>query len=238
MGVITLNGITSTSIGLVVEVPPDYEIPERIYEKTPVPGRNGEVVMDTGSFSNVDRTYQVAIGQEDGDFSVLSNKIAGWLYSGIGYVRLEDSYEPLYYKEAMYIGTNSIANILQQAGRATLTFNRKPQRFLKTGDTPIIATGSKTITNPTSYTSKPIIKINGNGSGVVNIGQYRITISTLNGYMYVNSDIEDCYKDAFLNTNEYVTLSNGFPMLHPGNTQITFSGGISSVEVVPRWWVI
>ncbi|MPM92578.1 hypothetical protein SDC9_139713 [bioreactor metagenome] len=56
--------------------------------------------------------------------------------------------------------------------------------------------------------------------------------------MYVNSDIEDCYKDAFLNTNEYVTLSKGFPLLYPGNTQISFSGGISSVEVVPRWWVI
>lgn len=238
MGVITLNGVTSTSIGLVIEVPPDYEIPERIYERTPVPGRNGEVVMDTGSFSNVDRTYQIAIGQEGGDFSVLSNKITGWLYSGIGYVRLEDSYEPLYYKEAMYVGTNNIVNILQQAGRATLTFNRKPQRFLKTGDAPILISEPKTIPNPTNYISKPIIKINGNGSGVVDIGPYKITISTLNGYMYVNSDIEDCYKDSFLNTNEYVTLSKGFPLLYPGNTKVSFSGGITSVEVTPRWWVI
>ena len=237
MGVITLNGKTSTSIGLQVESPPDYDIPERIYETTHVPGRNGDIVMDTGSYRNSTRTYEVSIGSEGGNFAALSSSIAQWLHSAAGYVRLEDSYTPDYYMLARYAEGNSIVNILGQAGRATLNFDRKPQRFLKSGDTPVTITTTKMLKNPTLYESKPLIKIIGDGEGTVSIGSYTIGVTRLSAYMYIDSDIEDVYKDA-LNMNNYVTLTNGFPLLKPGNNSISFTGGIESVEITPRWWTI
>ena len=57
MGVITFNGVSSTSIGLVVERPPDYDVAERRYEVITIPGRNGDILMDDESFANSIRNY-------------------------------------------------------------------------------------------------------------------------------------------------------------------------------------
>ena len=237
MGIIKYNGNSSDEVGIVVETPPDYEIPERNYEIIPVPGRNGDIVIDLNSYKNVVREYNIAIGEEDGDFSVLSSKIANWLYSGHGYLRLEDSYLPEYYMMAAVIAPNNIINILQQAGRATVQFNRKPQRFLKSGDRSIIVTKQTTLFNPTQFNSKPLIIVNGTGSGVVNIGGYSVKIDNLEDEITIDCELEESYKGTN-NQNKKVTLSNGYPLLVPRDNIINFSGGITKVTIIPRWWTI
>lgn len=47
MGVITFNGIASDKLGIQVEHPPGYETPKKDYEIVHVPGRNGDVYIDT-----------------------------------------------------------------------------------------------------------------------------------------------------------------------------------------------
>lgn len=237
MGIIKYNGNSSDEVGIVVETPPNYEIPERNYEIISVPGRNGDIVIDLNSYKNVVREYNIAIGEEDGDFSVLSSKIANWLYSGHGYLRLEDSYLPEYYMMAAVIAPNNIINILQQAGRATVQFNRKPQRFLKSGDRSIIVTKQTTLFNPTQFDSKPIIIVNGAGSGVVNIGGYSVKIENLEDEITIDCELEESYKGTN-NQNKKVTLSNGYPLLVPRDNIVNFSGGITKVTIIPRWWTI
>jgi phage-related protein len=237
MGVIIFNGVSSLDYGIQVESPPNYEIPERNYEITPIPGRNGELTLDRGGYKNVNRSYQIAIGAVGGDFTTLANKISKWLHSGSGYARLEDSYEPDHYKLATYSEDGSISNILQQAGRLTINFNRKPQRFLKTGDTKSIITIPTTLVNPTDQSALPIITVKGSGAGVLHVGSYVVTISDIINYIDLNSDIEEAY-NGIINLNGYITLSNGFPKLIPGDNLISFSGGITSVEVLPKWWTI
>ena len=41
MGVITFNGITSSSVGVEVETFPNYVAPQKDYEVIHIPGRNG-----------------------------------------------------------------------------------------------------------------------------------------------------------------------------------------------------
>ena len=234
MGIITFNGSSSEGI-FVVEHPPEYEIPEREYEIVPVPGRNGDLVFDKGSYKNVDRSYDIAVGKIGGDYTTLVNPISKWLHSTSGYARLEDSYEPDYYKLAMYSEKKSFSNIYQQAGRATITFNRKPQRFLKSGDTKI--TNPTSIINPTTFDSSPIITVRGTGNGVLHIGAFIITITNIINFITLNSEIGDAY-NGLINLNDYIVLSNGFPKLVPGSNTISFSGGITSVEIIPKWWTI
>ena len=50
MGIITFNNISSKSVGLEVETFPDYVAPQKIYEVTHVPGRNGDLVRDTKTY--------------------------------------------------------------------------------------------------------------------------------------------------------------------------------------------
>lgn len=238
MGVILLNGRSSEDIGLVVERPPDYEIPERDYEIVPIAGRNGDLVIDKGGYKNVERTYEVAIGSEGADFALLASKIADWLYKDVGYVRLEDSYEPDVFKMARLAQNEPIVNILQQAGRATLTFDRKPQRFLKSGANSVVVTTGMKMSNPTNYDALPLIKITGTGAGTIVVGGYTVKILANTGYIHIDSETGNAYKDIGLNKNSDVELPNGPPILHPGNTTITFTGAITKVEITPRWWKI
>lgn len=236
MGVITFNGVTSTSLGIEVATPPSYEVAERNYEVIPIPGRNGALLMDTLAYNNTTRNYTISIFAEGAGFASLAPKIPNWLYPKGGYLRLEDSYLPLYYMKARYTGDMNIMNVLQQAGTCELSFDRKPERFLKTGANPIsIANG--TITNPTSNIARPQVKIFGSGAGVVNIGSHVLTISSIPSDLVVDSEIRDVYAGS-TNANALVKITNNFPLLHPGNTNISVSGGVSRVEITPNWWVL
>lgn len=161
MGLIIFNGRRSSDYNILVEHPPGYEAAERDYDAIHVPGRNGDVYMDKSSYKNVSRVYEIASGSTDGKFAVLANNISEWLQTARGYARLEDTYEPEYYRLAIYVGALNVQNILQHAGRAQVSFNCKPQRFLKSGEKAVDFSGGGTIYNPTGFVSLPVITVEG-----------------------------------------------------------------------------
>lgn len=126
----------------MVEHFPDYHMPEREYTVTHVPGRNGDALYDVGSYKNVTLEYEVAIANPHNEhtFVEMSRHLSAWLHQGSGYLRLEDSYHPDEYRMAYYKDDGSITNILDQAGRITLKFIAKPQRYLTSGDAWLPAT--------------------------------------------------------------------------------------------------
>lgn len=238
MGTVIFNGISSKDYGIQVEHPPEYAYPQRDYNIQHVPGRNGDVVLDEGSYQNVLRTYDLAIGSYKEDFIYLANRISEWLHSASGYARLEDSYEPDYYRMAFYEDAGEIENIYRHAGRITVNFNCKPQRFLKSGDRAVAFSGTGNIYNPTRCYALPIITVKGTGSGVLQIGNYNISISSIGGAIIIDSSIQDCYFGTS-NKNSVVAMNDkGYPQLLPGINTISFTGGITSVEVVPKWWTL
>lgn len=237
MGVVIFNGVSSLDYGIQVEHPPDYQTPARDYEVIHIPGRNGDLVIDNGSYQNVVRSYQIAVGDLKKDFTAMANTVAEWLHSASGYARLEDSYEPEYYRMAMFQDEVSIENILQHAGRATVEFHCKPQRFLKSGEESLRLSQSGVIRNPTKFHSLPKVTVYGSGKGVLGIGDYTVTISNISDFIVLDSEIQDAYKES-VNCNSNVILSGGFPELRSGENNISWSGGITYVEVIPRWWTL
>lgn len=237
MGVIIYNGRSSKDIGLEVETFPEYRSPKRTYEKIHIPGRNGDLVIDGGCWENVVRPYSVSIGSYDRSYHEMMNKVSEWLHSSITYARLEDSYEPEYYRLATYLEEFSISNILNHGGKATIEFDCKPQRFLKNGDNPIEITKTTSLQNPTGFSSIPIIKVYGNGAGVLTVGEYTVTISEIGSQIIIDSEIQDAYYGG-INKNPMITLSNGFPELGVGSNNIGFSGGITKLEVIPKWFTL
>lgn len=237
MGIIIFNNISSLDCNVQVERPPSYQMPERDYDVVHVPGKSGDIVIDNGSYQNTTRAYQISTGSLEKDFTLMANVISEWLYSATGYARLEDSYEPEYYRLAMYRSSGSIENLLGQAGRMTISFDCKPQRFLKTGDESFKFTSTGKLLNPTGFKSLPIIIVNGNGDGVLRIGDYTVIISDVNPSITINSEIQDAYNGT-VNLNSKIILNDGFPKLSPGENEVSFSGNITSVEVIPKWWTL
>ena len=234
MGVIIFNNKSSADCRIQVAHPPGYAYPERDYTITHIPGRNGDIIQDNGCYKNVERTYEVSFDAPNEDFATYANAVSAWLHSTTGYARLEDSYEPNYYRMATYQESNIFENLYNKAGTATIVFECKPQRFLKTGDNTIAIQNSLTIMNPTGFEAYPLFKVTGT-SGVLTVNGNSITFSSIDDFVMLDCELQDAYKE---NINKNSTISGTFPVLKPGSNTISWTGGISSVVMKPRWWTI
>lgn len=254
------NGKSSADMGLVIQAPPAYSVPERDVEKTHVPGRNGDVIIDNGSYKNVEREYSLAKGFIYGPVktTVLNGQeLYEWLTSAKGsYVRLEDDYDPSVYRMATYISNGTITDIFDKALAFTAKFECKPQRFLKSGDIPIeYGEGNATayINNLTHYESKPEIKIKNvpSGSSAVTLlsvssengdDYEEISLLTLKGQndgvstLIINSETEECYDEYGNDSSERVSLNGmNFPVLSKGTSKIAISQYDSEFYEVPSY---
>lgn len=234
MGVIIFNNKSSADCRIQVAHPPGYAYPERDYTITHIPGRNGDIIQDNGCYKNVERTYEVSFDAPNEDFSTYANAVSAWLHSTTSYARLEDSYEPDYYRMAVYQESNIFENLYNKAGTATIVFECKPQRFLKTGDNIITIQNSLAIMNPTGFEAYPLFKVTGT-SGVLTVNGNSITFSSIDNFVMLDCELQDAYKE---NINKNSTISGTFPVLKTGSNTISWTGDISSVTMKPRWWTI
>lgn len=88
--------------------------------------------------------------------------------------------------------------------------------------------------NPTDFPSQPLIRIYGAGTFLLN--DVAVTVSQASVYTDVDCELMDCYKGS-VNKNQYVSFSTyDFPVLKPGQNTVEFSGGVTAVTIIPRWW--
>lgn len=254
MALIIFNGKSTEDLCLISQAIPSYEFPKKLYNYTHIPGRNGDIVIDTNAYENVNRTYYLASIYKPGtDFASNASKIVEWLMSAKGYCRLEDSYEPDVYRMASYVNNGSLTDIMKTATTINVTFNCKPQRYLKAGEKEVSFGGNAniTITNPTEFDALPTIKFTPTVIGKVTItlnNDYEISINVqenmLNKVFVVDSETQNCYyingNGKFVNANNYVTLpedNNIFPVLSAGQTTVSIVGGdVVNKSITPRWW--
>ena len=112
-----------------------YRLPERDVEYIAVPGRNGDLAVDNGRWMNVEVTYSCFIPKH---FREHYSDLVSWLASQKGYGRLEDARHPEFYWLARMDADVAPKMVFpDDSGTFTLTFNCKPQRFLKSGEIPV-----------------------------------------------------------------------------------------------------
>ena len=228
------NGESSADYDLLVGAQNTYNAPKRSVTKYTIPGRNGDLIKDNGCFENISVPYTVVCKS---GFENLADSISAWLKSPTSYCRLEDSHHPEYYR--MGLVTDAITyttGALNHSAKATVTFDCKPQKWLTEGERVEKFTSAGTIFNPTKFASKPLIKVYGNGQSTLKIGDYSMSLN-LQAYVTIDSELMDCTRGN-MNMNSYVVLASGFPELKSGMNLITFTGGITSIEITGRWWTI
>lgn len=226
-------GQKSTDYGLTIEAYPDYIAGERIIEKKKVPGRNGALVFDTGAYSNAAVSYEVWC---KGDYADLRG-ITRWLMQPNGYQRLSDSYDDEVYRMALCSNPIQFDVMMKRYGRATIEFDCQPQRFFLNGETEIDVSSGTLLTNP-GMPALPIITVTGSGAGQITVGAYVVGISDIpTTGLVLDCDLQDAYSGTE-NKNGLITLSDGFPVLESGENEIAYSGGVTSLKIIPRWWTL
>lgn len=240
-------GTSNKDVGMVVEHYPSVIIPQRNQEIQTVPGRNGTIVIPTGSFSNYEQSYQVFLDAKNiGGLEEVMPKLTGWLLGNEGYQRLEDSYFPDVYRMAYYSGGAEFISIFNEYGEGTLTFNCAPEKYYKYGDYDIELIKNIVLRNPTAFPAKPTLRITpqNTASDVVltfthNGSSHSMTIrSGAFGSGTVGIDIKD--HRAFhgtSNLNRYIEGSYEGMVLN-GETSVTWTGNVSKLLLRPRWWTL
>lgn len=236
-GNIVYNGISSLSLGIIVEEVPNLYRPQRKYKTYEVPGRSGVIVEQYDAYNNVERSYNIWFTDEAfrSDYAPKkAREVAAWLYSANGYVRLEDDFEPDYYRLAYFNGPLNIENILQTFGKVTITFNCRPERYDKDGEEWL--ENPLKVTNKYVFDAKPLIKIEGSGNGTFTIEGQTVTITGMTDYIYIDSDSMDCYRLPTENKNSL--MSGNFPVLKSGENNVSKTGGITKISIQPRFWTL
>ena len=207
----------------------------RDIEKVKVAGRNGELLLDNHRYNNVKLSYPAIIRdnflkhyQDFMDF-ILSNK---------GYMRIEDSFNPDIFMLGIYTGEADAKKVERYGkdGVFNITFDRKPEKYLKSGEFPIEITSNTSIFNQYRTEALPLVRVY--GTGALTIGDITITINSVNDYVDIDCETQDAYKGT-TNCNGNITLNNGeFFRLKSGENAITKENTITKIVVTPRWWTL
>lgn len=254
---ITFNGVNSLDYGLYVSGNATFSSAEKDYSKVSVPGRDGDLLISNNRYKNVNVQYPAVIFK---DLEENTMKVRNWLMSTNGYCRLEDTYHPDEYRLGVFSGPVDFATALFEVGTTTLRFDCKPQRWLKSGEqvhsynNPDNCSVVQHLNNPTMFPSKPLIRVYygddfpydatieiGTGILVVAKPKGEEYETTSNDYIDIDCELMDCYTGT-INRNDLVTVGR-WPTLTPGTNGITFptqldEGGLSKVEIIPRWWIL
>lgn len=231
---IIFNGISSEEFGLYVGGQESFNAPKKKITKVSIPGRNGDLIIDQKAFNNISVPYMI-VGMEG--FQKNTEKIKEWLLSPNSYAKLEDSYDPCTYRLGMITaGIDFELYRLNQTGKAKITFDCKPQKFLTGGTLQNKVENGESIYNPTEFESLPLIYVD--GYGTLTIGDQVIEIANDFSTVYIDCDIMDCYSGTN-NANDSVTFqSHDFPTLKSGDNKVIFDNTINEVVITPRWWTL
>lgn len=243
MGLI-FNGKSSRDFGIVISSYPALNHGVKRGEAYTIAGRNGTFYTEDGTVDNYIQAYEVAVLEKFRGAASRAADIAAWLMAP-GFHRLEDSFEPDYYKIARYAGPLNIEQILGIWGKCTLEFDCLPERWLKTGEDVFTSTADPAIIyNPTPYTSKPIIKLYGSSTLALTINGSHILDVTgqgSGGPVVIDSDagtITDGSGENIMGQVTFYTAFNDFPVLAPGSNSITLGTNVTDFEIIPRWYVL
>lgn len=234
----SFGGVNSLDFGVWITGADTENTPGRDMELRNISGKNGAVVMDNGRWQNGEVRFRCAIIE---DFSRNYGHLMAALWAKRGYQKLQDSLRPGEYRMAVLREpVKPETTPYNRAGRFDLSFSCKPQRFLAAGERTVHFGASGTLYNPTAFPAQPVITVTGEGPGWLSVGGRDVQFHELGGTVVLDCESMDAFArvDGGVESRNSWIRAPEFPVLEPGKNQISFDGGITGVEIVPRWWTL
>ena len=231
-----LDGKCSLDYGVILQKEITFDGPEPDYEAQHVPGRSGELYFWDASDKNVPGKASCYVVGE-GTAAERRQRAAEFFFGTPGYRRLEIDNEPGTYRQV--IPTIGPGTDIRMASIAPfeVVFSAKPVVYLKQGERAVsFAQSGAVLKNPTAFSAKPLITVYGNAAGSLFINGVECRFLSLDGSCTLDCDRQDAYKGEE-NKNGTVAIAE-YPVLAKGDNAITWTGGIQSVEIIPRWCYI
>lgn len=229
------GGVNSRDYGVLLSGPGTADAPQRDVETVSVPGRSGSLLIDNGRYLDIKIRYTCAIIH---GFEVRFAAFRNALLGQQGYCRLEDTIHPEEYRQASFTGPiNPETTPFNRAGTFELEFTCKPQRYLKSGEHTIRLAASGAVLRNPGMPSLPLITAYGSGAGALTAAGITVTFrDTFSGPLALDCDTQNAYYGPD-NKNDEISAPL-FPVLPGGDSKISWTGGITGIDIVPRWWIL
>lgn len=241
-----IDGVDARSFGIYLQSPIQFSEAVPIVEAQTIPGRNGDLIFDTGSYENRSGSASCFCLQKDVEKAITS---AGrFLMGKKGYRRLETSDDPDHYWLARIENSPEIAMRMRTLAPFDIDFDCKPQRFLKCGDEPLTFVAPNVtevhfnLYNQYGFASKPLIEISYEAVDdeprecLVSCNGRYCDVNQFVGSIILDSDTQNAYNE---NGNQNNNIScREFIVLDPGENDFSFfaAAGEVTIKITPRWW--
>lgn len=129
----TFNGTTSQSLGLLVTALNPYNSAMRRVETIEIPYRNGNLIIDSGTYDNIMVSYEVSV---IGNTKATCDAVNEWLSGSQGYCILSDTVNTEFFRVGYFASSiEYVLTALYKEGKATLNFDCFPQKYLNSNST-------------------------------------------------------------------------------------------------------
>lgn len=245
--------------GLYVAETPSIAMPERRVTYDTIPGRNGTLTEDEGTYDDI--TISVTFNVKSNDIIDLSNRVKAWLAGGQGNLVFSD--DPEYYYVAECVNKFDIARTMQVLGKFPVVFNCKPfkkslddtkyillDQCVSRAGSVINPLSSYNFTGGTALANNAPVQLNTvkqaliNNPGTVDsepilniVGSEDISV-TLGSSTFSLQGLDDYVtvntevQDAYKDTQLRNNIMVGdFPTLSIGESNISWSGNVNRIEI-------
>lgn len=219
------------NFGIFVEKRPHIPSPERRVTYIDVPGMDSRLRHDEGTYGDITLSVECSFL---GDPVSKISAIKGWLL-GAGEADLTFSHIPGRKYLAQVVNSIDFEIVLRITSHFIIMFNCQPFQYAA-DNTPILVSESMMLTNHGTAKALPLIKVTGSGAGILTVSGISVSFSNIDGAVTIDSTIQETYKDTgteLISKNS--TKTGNYPVLLPGENTISFSGGITSLEITPNW---
>lgn len=218
-----IDNKTSGEYNLSIAETPSIPVPDRDIEMKPIRGRNGSL---TKKYGYKDIEFSIALNIID--TTGIKEKIRfikAWILNA---KRLQLSDDSAYYK-IKHSFIPDIDNELNLYGYFKASFVAHPFQFI---DKPI---ATMLVPGQLSYNgtieSEPYIKIYGTGDGSLTINNSVINLKNISEFIEIDSQDQEAFKGSSSKNGD---MEGDYPTLNPGVNNISWSGGITKIEIDVR----
>ena len=219
------NGFNTSENNILIEQLEVPSKPEERKELITIDGRNGYLTRDYDCFSPI--SYEVQLNLYNREQVDVVKKI----FRGSGDLVLSRCPDVTY--KATIVNSIDFERIMYERRTCVVTFELQPLAYINRKITfTIMETGKQEIINQYNAKAYPYMKIYGSGSGNLYFNNEIITFTNIDEYVELDSELEECYKDTS-NCNKY--MIGNFPVFNEGTNEVDYDGGITYIEITPRW---
>lgn len=213
---------SNRDFGVIVNNPPPIPTPQERGESIEIPGQNGDIWKGEGVYQPITLVVPIWVPTER------LTQVRGWL-TGSGKLKFDAG--SLYWDARIGGETHFAPCPIGDGYSAAVTFICQPFRSIES-EVIEITSNPQIITNPYSVYSEPLIEVQCAGDFALIVGGSTCIVEGLSGKVLLDSKYQECYQGGTLCNNH---MSGAFPVLAVGENEISYSGSVTAIRIMPGW---